>query len=132
MDNDEIKSAIQAGWDAMARTYQADSDISLDDIHYAPFAPGERYYGLLGDVSGKRVLELACGGAQNSVTLSCWGADVVALDFLRTNCGTPYRSGVRRAPISDSCLETWSLRACFDQGHSTSCCRRLDGSSSPT
>ena len=81
MDNDEIKSAIQAGWDAMSRTYQADSDISLDDIHYAPFAPGERYYGLLGDVSGKRVLELACGGAQNSVTLSRWGADVVALDF---------------------------------------------------
>ena len=65
----------------MSRTYQADSDISLDDIHYSPFAPGERYYGLLGDVSGKRVLELACGGAQNSVTLSRWGADVVALDF---------------------------------------------------
>ena len=81
MDNDEIKSAIRAGWDAMSRTYQADSDISLDDIHYAPFAPGERYYGLIGDVSGKRVLELACGGAQNSVALSRWGADVVALDF---------------------------------------------------
>ena len=81
MDNDEIKSAIQAGWDAMSHTYQADSDISLDDIHYAPFAPGERYYRLLGDVSGKRALELACGGAQNSVTLSRWGADVVALDF---------------------------------------------------
>ena len=81
MDNDEIKSAIQAGWDAMSRTYQADSDISLDDIHYAPFAPGERYYGLIGDVSGKRVLEMACGGAQNSVALSRWGADVIALDI---------------------------------------------------
>ena len=81
MDNDEIKSAIQAGWDAMSRTYQADSDISLDDIHYAPFAPGERYYRLLGDVSGKRALELACGGAQNSITLSRWGADVIALDI---------------------------------------------------
>ena len=111
MDNDEIKSAIRAGWDAMARTYQADSDISLDDIHYAPFAPGERYYKLLGDVSGKRVLEMACGGAQNSVTLSRWGADVVALDFsanqlrhalsLRCADGRRFRTGARRYGVAE-------------------------------
>ena len=81
MDSDEIKTAIRAGWDAMSSSYQTDSDISLDDVHYAPFAPGERHYQLLGDVSGKRVLELACGAAQNSVALSRWGAHVVALDF---------------------------------------------------
>ena len=65
----------------MSPSYQADSRIALDDVHYAPFAPGERFYRLMGDVSGKRILELACGGAQNSVALSRWGADVVALDF---------------------------------------------------
>ena len=68
----------------MSDSYQFDSDISLDDVHYAPFAPGERYYRLLGNVSGKRVLELACGAAQNSVALSSWGARVVALDFSPT------------------------------------------------
>ncbi len=65
----------------MSESYQADSAISVSDVHYAPFAPGERHYRLLGDVRGKRVLELACGGAQNSAALSSWGADVVALDI---------------------------------------------------
>ena len=81
MHDDSIKIAIKAGWDAMSASYQADSAISLSDVHYAPFAPGERHYQLLGDVRGKRVLELACGGAQNSIALSSWGADVVALDI---------------------------------------------------
>ena len=65
----------------MSPSYQADSRIALDDVHYAPFAPGERYYGLMGDVSGKRILELACGGAQNSIALANWGAETVAVDF---------------------------------------------------
>ena len=65
----------------MSESYQTDSAISVSDVHYAPFAPGERHYRLLGDVRGKRVLELACGGAQNSVALTSWGADVVALDI---------------------------------------------------
>lgn len=81
MRDDDIKRAIRAGWDAMSQSYQADSDISTSDLHYAPLAGGERYYRLLGDVSGLRALELACGGAQNSVALSKWGADVVAVDF---------------------------------------------------
>ena len=81
MRDQRIKIAIKAGWDAMSESYQADSAISESDVHYAPFAPGERHYRLLGDVCGKRVLELACGGAQNSIALSSWGADVVALDI---------------------------------------------------
>ena len=81
MQDERIKTAIRAGWDAMSESYQADSAISVSDVHYAPFAPGEQYYRLLGDVRGKRVLELACGGAQNSIALSTWGADVVALDI---------------------------------------------------
>ena len=79
--DNSIKIAIRAGWDAMSPSYQADSRISLVDVHYAPFAPGESYYRLLGDVSGKRVLELACGGAQNSIALAKWGALPVALDI---------------------------------------------------
>ena len=78
---DHIKRAIRAGWDAMSDSYQRRSRIALDDVHYAPFAPGERELKLLGPVSGKRVLELACGAAQNSIALSRWGADVVAMDI---------------------------------------------------
>ena len=81
MSSDNIKKAIQAGWDEMSDSYQAESRISLDDVHYAPIAPGERELRLLGDVRGKRVLELACGAAQNSIALAKWGAHVTAMDF---------------------------------------------------
>ena len=87
MQDDRIKIAVRAGWDAMSASYQADSAISVSDVHYAPFAPGERHYRLLGDVRGKRILELACGGAQNSVALSSWGADVVGLDISSNQLG---------------------------------------------
>ena len=81
MNPTDIKSALKAGWDAMSPSYQADSQIALDDVHYAPFAPGETFYQLMGDVSNKRILELACGAAQNSIALTNWGANVTALDF---------------------------------------------------
>ena len=87
MSTDHIKKAIRAGWDAMSDAYQRQSRIALDDVHYAPFAPGERELRLLGPVSGKRVLELACGAAQNSIALSRWGADVVALDISSVQLG---------------------------------------------
>ena len=111
MQDERIKIAIKAGWDAMSESYQADSAISVSDVHYAPFAPGERHYRLLGDVRGKRVLELACGGAQNSAALSSWGADVVALDIspnqlefarsLRGRTGQPFEliAGDMTAPL---------------------------------
>ena len=87
MQDDSIKIAVRAGWDAMSASYQDESAISTSDVHYAPFAPGERHYRLLGDVRGKRILELACGGAQNSVALSSWGADVVGLDISSNQLG---------------------------------------------
>ena len=65
----------------MSGSYQTDSRISLDDVHYAPLGPGERELNVIGDVAGKRVLELACGAAQNSIALAKWGAQVTALDF---------------------------------------------------
>ena len=59
MNSEHIKRSNQAGWDDMADSYQATTVISLDDVHYGPLSPGERELGLLGDVGGKRVLELA-------------------------------------------------------------------------
>ncbi|MCI0438099.1 MAG: class I SAM-dependent methyltransferase [Chloroflexi bacterium] len=81
MSTDHIKKAIETGWDEMSDSYQAESRISLDDVHYAPLAPGERELKLLGDVRGRRVLELACGAAQNSIALAKWGARVIGMDI---------------------------------------------------
>ena len=75
-----LKRAVKAGWDEMSDRYQRDAVISTDDVHYGPLIPGERELRLLGDVRAKRVLELACGGAQNSIALAKWGACVTAVD----------------------------------------------------
>lgn len=81
MTDSHLKRAVMAGWDEMSDRYQRDAVISTDDVHYGPLIPGERELRLLGDVHGKHVLELACGGAQNSIALAKWDADVTAVDL---------------------------------------------------
>ena len=75
-------------WDTISAHYQASTHISTDDVHYSTLAPGERELGLLGDgsaeslrsVTGKRVIEIGCGGGQNSIALSKWGATCIGID----------------------------------------------------
>ncbi len=81
MADSPLKRAVKSGWDEMSDRYQRHAVISTDDVHYGPLIPGEKEFRLLGDVRGKRVLELACGGAQNSIALAKWGACVTAVDL---------------------------------------------------
>ena len=81
MTDSPLKRAVKAGWDEMSHRYQRDAVISTDDVHYGPLIPGEKEFRLLGDLRGKRVLELACGGAQNSIALAKGGACVTAVDL---------------------------------------------------
>ena len=75
----------------MSSSYQAETRISLDDVHYAPLAPGENELKILGDVRGKRVLELACGAAQNAIAVSKWGARATAMDISALQLGQARR-----------------------------------------
>ena len=84
MSTDHIKRAVRLGWDEMSESYQAETFISLDDVHYAPLCPGESDLGLLGEVRGKRTLELACGAAQNSIALAKRGSAATAIDLSRS------------------------------------------------
>jgi SAM-dependent methyltransferase len=68
------------GWDTISTRYQASTRITTDDVHYGPLAPGERELGLLGDVSGKRILQIGCGGGQKAIALARWGATCTGLD----------------------------------------------------
>ena len=81
MSTDSIKRAIRLGWDEMSESYQMETRISLDDVHYSPLCPGDSELGIIGDVRGRRTLELACGAAQNSIALAKWGADATAIDM---------------------------------------------------
>ena len=68
-------------WNRMAEAYQKIYKLGTDDVHYGPGCPKESDLNLLGDVSGKKVIEVGCGAAQNSIFLAKKGAKVTALDF---------------------------------------------------
>jgi SAM-dependent methyltransferase len=73
--------SAKKGWNTISRDYQASVKISLDDVHYGPMAPGEKELRLLGDVAGRDILEIGCGGGQNAIVLAKWGARSVGLDI---------------------------------------------------
>jgi SAM-dependent methyltransferase len=49
-------------------------------VTYGPEIPSEAQLRLLGDVAGKRVLDLGCGAGRNAVALARAGARVIAVD----------------------------------------------------
>jgi SAM-dependent methyltransferase len=65
-------------WDRLAAS--PETSVRLDTVGYGPEMPSERELRLLGDVSGKRVLDLGCGSGQASIALARQGAHAIALD----------------------------------------------------
>jgi SAM-dependent methyltransferase len=65
-------------WDRLASV--PDAELRLDTVSYGPEMPGERELRLLGDVKGKRILDLGCGLGQASIALARQGAHAIALD----------------------------------------------------
>jgi len=72
--------SARKGWNIVSKGYQEKTRISLEDVHYGPTSPGELELKLLGNVKEKHVLEVGCGGGQNSIVLAKWGAKPVGLD----------------------------------------------------
>ena len=70
-------------WDAAAPAYLAEHGSDLGDVDFlwCPEGLREADAHLLGDVAGRRVLEVGCGSAPCSRWLRRAGADVVALDL---------------------------------------------------
>lgn len=67
-------------WNQVSASYQARRQLQTNDVHYGPWAPPERSLHLLGDVRGRHILELGCGGGQCCIALAKQGAKVVGLD----------------------------------------------------
>lgn len=70
-------------WNAISAQYQKDHRGELEgDVLWGPSMPREKELHVLGtSVSGKDVLELACGGGQSAVHLAEQGARVAGVDF---------------------------------------------------
>jgi len=77
MSNTDIAGA----WDAHARWYQGRANLPTDVVHYGGDIGTEADFRLCGDVKGKRVLELGCGGAQCSIAFAKQGAIAIGVDF---------------------------------------------------
>ena len=67
-------------WETYSEAYQENTQIPVD-IHYGPSSPNEDELNLLGDLEGRDVLEIGCGGAQCSVAFALRGAHVTGLDL---------------------------------------------------
>lgn len=65
-------------WDRLAST--SEPPVRLDTVSYGPEMPSERELRLLGEVKGKRVLDLGCGSGQASIAVARQGAHAIALD----------------------------------------------------
>ena len=70
-----------AAWDRHSAAYQAGAQLPTDVAHYGPDIGTEADFRLLGDLKGKRVLELGCGGAQCSIAFAKQGAVAIGVDF---------------------------------------------------
>jgi ubiquinone/menaquinone biosynthesis C-methylase UbiE len=96
----ESRRASRQWWDRDADAYQQEHGTFLGDVDFVwcPERLREADAGLLGDVRGRRVLELGSGAAACSRWLSRQGADPIALDLsagmLRQARAASDRSGV--------------------------------------
>jgi len=72
---------LRHSWDTVASHYRERYQIAVDDIHYGPLCAGERELRLLGDLRGKKILDLGCGGGQNAIAMAQRGAAVSGIDF---------------------------------------------------
>ncbi|MCV2491409.1 class I SAM-dependent methyltransferase [Geodermatophilus sp. YIM 151500] len=79
----ESVRANRRWWDAAAPAYLAEHGADLGDVDFlwCPEGLREADARLLGDVAGRRVLELGCGSAPCARWLRAAGAEVVALDL---------------------------------------------------
>lgn len=72
---------MRAAWNRTSAAYQAQHQIAVDAAHYGPWMPTENELRLLGDVRGRRILELGCGGGQCSIAFARQGASATGIDL---------------------------------------------------
>ena len=67
-------------WDRYSASYQEAVRWTVDTVHFGPDLPNETELRLVGELRGRRVLDLGCGGGQNAVAMARAGATVIGVD----------------------------------------------------
>jgi SAM-dependent methyltransferase len=119
-DRQESDRASRRWWDAEATAYQAEHGAFLGDADFVwcPERLREADAGLLGEVAGRRVLEVGAGAAQCTRWLLARGADPVAVDLsagqLRHARELDRRTGVATALVQADAQSLPFADASFD------------------
>jgi ubiquinone/menaquinone biosynthesis C-methylase UbiE len=74
------KADNRKSWNLISDFYQRRHKISTRYAHYGPSAPNENDLKLLGEVRGKKILEIGCGGGQNAIAFAKQGAIATGID----------------------------------------------------
>ncbi|WP_433386563.1 class I SAM-dependent methyltransferase [Micromonospora sp. KLBMP9576] len=118
--NAEARRANRHWWDGDADDYQAEHGRFLGDLDFVwcPEGVREADVRLLGDLAGRRVLELGCGAAAAARWLATQDARPVALDLsagmLRHAALAAARTGVRVPLVQADALALPFADAAFD------------------
>jgi len=72
---------MRRAWNQISPHYQAEHEIPTEFVHYGPHCPNEDELRLVGDVKGKRVLEIGCGGGQCAIAFAKRGAIATGVDL---------------------------------------------------
>jgi SAM-dependent methyltransferase len=116
----ESRVASRAWWDLDADDYQAEHGAFLGDVDFVwcPEGLREADARLLGDVRGKRILELGAGAAAGARWLAGQGAEIIAMDLsagmLRHAREAGERSGVRVPLVQADALALPFFDGAFD------------------
>jgi len=74
-------SSVASAWDRYAVAYQNASRLPTDVVSYGPGIGTEADFRLIGAVSGKRAIDLGCGGGQNVIAFVKQGAVAIGVDI---------------------------------------------------
>lgn len=116
----ENRRASRHWWDSDADSYQEEHGAFLGEVDFlwCPEGLREAEVGLLGPVSGRRILEVGCGAAAAARWLATQHAHVVALDLsagmLRHAAEAAGRTGVRVPLVQADAMALPVADATFD------------------
>ncbi len=75
------KENIRDHWNKTSSDYQKQYLVPTEVVQYAIYGPTEGDLNLLGDVNGKKMIELGCGGVQSSIVFAKRGAICTGVDM---------------------------------------------------
>jgi ubiquinone/menaquinone biosynthesis C-methylase UbiE len=75
------KKNIRDHWNLTSAEYQEKFLVPTEMVQYAIYGPTEGDLNLLGNVKGKKIIELGCGGAQSSIVFAKRGAICTGVDM---------------------------------------------------